>query len=326
MIDISQLSFRAGGLERAAHRRADALTFAGDGASRILPMWRGRVLVAGESGPGGDLAFHWCAPGHPLLSLAAPDMLFLGEDETGRAVFAADLSAYELEVRAEDGAPGFGGVDQPAPRLGDLPSDARFADLRGVLGGVSPFEGEVSATARSMLEWHRSHRFCAACGTESRWADAGWRRDCPSCQRQHFPRTDPVVIMLVTHGNSVLLGRSPGWPEGMYSLLAGFIEPGETVTNAVAREVFEESGVPVTDVRMIESQPWPFPSSLMIGCAAKATSRDTTLDPNELEDALWVSREDLLAVFADSHPVIRRPRRGAIAQVLMQNWLAGRLD
>lgn len=326
MIDISQLSFRAGGLERAAHRRADAPSFITDATNRILPMWRGRALVSGAPGPGGDLAFHWCAPGHSLLSLAAPDMLFLGEDQAGHAVFAADLSAYEPEERAEDGATGFGGVDQPAPRLGDLPLDARFADLRGVLGALSPFEGEVGATARSMLEWHRSHRFCAACGTESEWSDAGWRRDCPSCARQHFPRTDPVAIMLVTHGNALLLGRSPGWPDGMYSLLAGFIEPGETVANAVAREVFEESGVRVADVRMIESQPWPFPSSLMIGCSARASSREITLDPNELEDALWVSREELLAVFADSHPVIRRPRRGAIAQVLMQNWLAGRLD
>jgi NAD+ diphosphatase len=132
--------------------------------------------------------------------------------------------------------------------------------------------------------------------------------------------------MLVTFGNQTLIGRSPGWPEGMYSCLAGFIEPGETVEAAVRREVFEESGVRLGPVEYLASQPWPFPASLMIGCRAQALDTAITLDPAELEDALWISREDLLSVFAGENPAIRPPRKGSIAQFLLSNWLADRLD
>ncbi|MGH1367746.1 MAG: NAD(+) diphosphatase [Maritimibacter sp.] len=325
MIDISQLAFRAGGLDRAAHRRKEAVELSKLPTTKVIAFWRGRPLVSGESGRTGDLALHWLAPDHPLLGLAAPEVLFLGLWQ-GHAMVAMDVSGWNPEIDAADQGPGMAGLDQPAPRMGDLPQDARFTDLRGMLAALTPLQGEVCATARGMFEWHRSHGFCAACGTQSDWAEGGWKRDCPACAREHFPRTDPVAIMLVTDGNNMLLGRSPGWPDGMYSLLAGFIEPGETVANAVAREVMEEAGVPVTDVTMIESQPWPFPSSLMIGCRARATARDITLDPAELEDALWVTREELLQVFSGTHPVINRPRTGAIAQVLMKNWLADSLD
>ena len=154
----------------------------------------------------------------------------------------------------------------------------------------------------------------------------GWQRDCAACGSHHFPRTDPVVIMLITNGNNVLMGRSPGWPEGMYSLLAGFIEPGETMEAAVRREVFEESGVRVSDVRYLASQPWPFPASLMFGCAGNALNSDITIDPSEIEDALWVSREEMVRVFAGQHPKINPARKGAIAHFLLENWLADRLD
>ncbi len=156
--------------------------------------------------------------------------------------------------------------------------------------------------------------------------EAGWQRLCPSCETRHFPRTDPVVIMLVTHGNRLLLGRSPPWPQGMYSLLAGFIEPGETIEAAVRREVLEETGVHTSNVRYLANQPWPFPNSLMIGCIADATSGAITIDPVELEDALWVTREELVAVFAGQHPSIKASRKGSIAHFLMTNWLADRLD
>lgn len=132
--------------------------------------------------------------------------------------------------------------------------------------------------------------------------------------------------MLITHGNNVLLGRSPQWPDGMYSLLAGFIEPGETVEAAVRREVLEESGVRVGDVRYLASQPWPFPGSLMLGCAGEATSADIKIDPVEIEDALWVSREDVALIFTGQHPKINPTRKGAIAHFLLENWLADRLD
>ena len=155
---------------------------------------------------------------------------------------------------------------------------------------------------------------------------AGWQRSCPACNTQHFPRTDPVVIMLVTRGNNLLLGRNAAWPEGMYSLLAGFIEPGETLEAAVRREVFEETGITTGTVRYLASQPWPFPASLMFGCIAEATSDEITIDPAELEDALWVSREDLLEIMSGVHPRINPSRKGAIAQFLIANYLADRLD
>jgi NAD+ diphosphatase len=191
---------------------------------------------------------------------------------------------------------------------------------------LSPREAELAATARALLGWHRSHRFCARCGAASAPDRGGWIRRCPSCGTSHFPRTDPVVIMLVTRGDRVLLGRSPGWPERMYSLLAGFVEPGETVEGAVRREVAEETGVRVGRVGYLASQPWPFPASLMLGCWGEALSEEITLDPVELHDALWIGRSELLEVFAGAHPRIRAPREGAIAGFLLRHWLADRLD
>ncbi|MEO0830662.1 MAG: NAD(+) diphosphatase, partial [Pseudomonadota bacterium] len=141
-----------------------------------------------------------------------------------------------------------------------------------------------------------------------------------------FPRTDPVVIMLITHGNAVLMGRSPGWPEGMFSLLAGFVEPGETLEAAVRREVFEESGIKVGDVDYLSSQPWPFPASLMFGCHGHATSTEITIDPLEIEAAMWVSREEMMTIFAGDHPTVLPARKGAIAHFLIENWLADTLD
>ena len=154
----------------------------------------------------------------------------------------------------------------------------------------------------------------------------GWQRNCPACGAHHFPRTDPVVIMLTIKENSVLLGRSHGWPDGMYSLLAGFIEPGETMEAAVRREVFEEAGIKIGKVGYLASQPWPFPSSLMMGCYCEALNDQIKVDPQELDDALWCTREELAEVFAGQHPTILPARKGAIAHFLLENWLADRLD
>ena len=155
---------------------------------------------------------------------------------------------------------------------------------------------------------------------------AGWQRTCGSCGAHHFPRTDPVVIMLITRGNNVLMGRSPGWPEGMYSLLAGFVEPGEPIEAAVRREVFEEAGIQVGDVKYLSSQPWAFPSSLMFGCAGEALTDEITIDPHEIEDARWFSREEMVQAFAGEHPLLKPARKGAIAHFLLWNWLADTLD
>ena len=191
---------------------------------------------------------------------------------------------------------------------------------------LSPRDAELAATARGLFEWHRTHSYCANCGAASDWAMRGWQRDCPSCGRHHFPRTDPVVIMLILHGNSVLVGRSPGWPDRMYSLLAGFVEPGETLEAAVRREVKEESGIDVGEVGYLASQPWPFPASLMFGCIGFATSTDITLDPAELEDARWVTREEMMEAMAGRHPDIAGARKGAIAHYLLSRRVADRLD
>lgn len=155
---------------------------------------------------------------------------------------------------------------------------------------------------------------------------SGWQRDCGTCDGKHFPRTDPVVIMLITRGNSVLMGRSPYWPEGMYSLLAGFVEPGETLEAAVRREVFEEAGIKVGQVDYLASQPWPFPNSLMFGCHGEALNDEITIDPVEIEDAIWVSREEMMLTFAGENPKMLPARKGAIAHFILEHWLSDRLE
>ena len=317
MRNAETVTFGGSGLDRAAGLRKDPAGLADALArGRILPLWRGKVLA----GTGGALA--WLRPGDPALALAGQP-LFLGLDDAVPR-FAVDISDWTPEPDGEAVQAGF--LDPSVQYHPALGRDVGFHELRGLMAGLSPREAELAATAKALLQWHRSHGFCAACGASSDVAQAGWQRSCPACGTQHFPRTDPVVIMLVTRGNAVLLGRSPGWPEGMFSALAGFVEPGETLEAAVRREVLEESGISCGDVSYIACQPWPFPASLMIGMRTEALDSRITIDPEELEAALWVSREDLVRVFAGQHPDIRPPRKGAIAEFLLRNWLADQLD
>ncbi len=319
------LGFAGGGLARHAERRGTAEALFRHPRARVLAMWQGRPLVAG---PAETPQLAWLPATTPLPVETSGPRLYLGDD-TG-PLFGVDMSAWNPEG-GEDPGPGRVGEDCPAPpglADPDAPdaSGARFADLRGLVTKLPPRDAEIAATVRGLFEWHRTHGFCATCGTRSAPEHGGWQRRCPACGRLHFPRTDPVVIMLVTLGNHALIGRSPGWPEGFHSLLAGFMEPGETIEAAVRREVAEETGVAIGQVRLLTSQPWPFPASLMIGCIAEATSRAITLDPAELDAAFWITREDLLAVFAGQTPGIRIPTRGTIAGHLMHLWLADRLD
>lgn len=323
MFGVEDFGFAGGGLDRHAHLRPEAPGLRGSSKAKSLPVWRGRPLVAGE-GPGLHLAL--VPPVNDLLAEHGRESVFLGIDR-GAPLFAEDVSQWNAESAAPpDPGPGRVGQDEPVQGVRGLPQGARFADLRALMTRLSPLDAEIAGTARSLLEWHRTHRFCPACGAPSEVAEGGWLRICLGCGRRHFPRTDPVVIMLVTHGNSLLIGRSPGWPENFYSLLAGFMEPGETVVGAVRREVAEEAGIAIGEVRLLSTQPWPFPASLMIGCHARALGRALTLDPAELEDATWINREDALAIFAGTHPRIGAPRRGAIAHFLMKLWLADRVD
>ena len=312
------VTFGGSGLDRAAALRTDGDALAALlEQGRVLAMWRGKPLTTQSD------RLVWLQPGHPALAHGGADLVFLGLD-AGVPCFAADISDWSPEAGAEAVGAGFFDVsEQTHPALD--PAQV-FAELRGVMVRLTPREAELAATAKAVLHWHRSHGFCSTCGAASVMRMAGWQRGCPACGAQHFPRTDPVVIMLVTRGNQVLLGRNAAWPEGMYSLLAGFVEPGETIEAAVRREVAEETGVRVGEVRYLASQPWPFPASLMIGCAADAVSSDIVIDPVELEAALWISREDMVTVMAGEHPVIKASRPGSIAHFLLANWLADRLD
>lgn len=316
-----EVTFGGSGLDRAAHLRGDETAQTRlwrDPKARVLPFWRAKPLL----GPEGLARL---PVDHPVLSEAGDGALrmFMGLDND-TPVFALDLSAWQPETADEAAQGGF--LDQSEQRHPALSDDHAFIDLRAAMTRLSARDAELSATARGLLSWHGTHGFCARCGAESLPDQAGWQRRCPSCGAAHFPRTDPVVIMLITRGNSVLMGRSNGWPEGMYSLLAGFVEPGEPIEAAVRREVAEETGIKVGRVEYLASQPWPFPASLMIGCRGEALSDAITIDPVEIEDALWVPREEMVDAIAGLHPRIRPARKGSIAQFLLSNWLADRLD
>ena len=312
--------FGGSALDRAAELRSDGAKIAALEAhpdTRCIVFWRGKPLFSSETTD----TLARVPMDHPVL-MDLDEPILLGRED-GKALLAADLSAWEPEDLDAAAMQVF--ADPTRQQHPALPQ-AVFVELRLAMTLISARDAELAATAKAVFGWHRTHRFCARCGAKSTMTMAGWQRDCDSCGAHHFPRTDPVVIMLVTLGNSTLLGRSPHWPEGMYSCLAGFVEPGETIEAAVRRETMEEAGVAVGRVRYLASQPWPFPASLMLGCQGEALSRDITLDPNELEDARWVTREELADAMAGKSDWLKPAREGAIAHFLLRNWLADRLD
>lgn len=319
MTKIDQIAFAGAGgqLDRAGHLRGDAGQIGAlHAAGLITPIWRGKVAVdAGRSG------LLWLPAAHSVLH-GRGALIFLGIAD-GLARFAQDISDWQPDD-IPDHLGGF--LDATCQHHPDLATGQGFVDLRSVMMQLSPLDAEAAAAAKALLSWHDSHTFCARCGEASTVSNAGWQRHCPSCNAHHFARTDPVVIMLVIKDDRLLLGRSPGWPEGMYSLLAGFVEPGEVLEAAVRREVFEETGVRIGDVRYLASQPWPFPASLMLGCVGIATSDQITVDPAELEDALWLTRQEVLDVQLGQHSHVKAGRLGAIAQAMITHWLAGFVD
>ncbi|MEM8978024.1 MAG: NAD(+) diphosphatase [Pseudomonadota bacterium] len=319
------VTFGGGGLARHAELRGnkDAIE-ALRATSKTLLIWNGKPLMALGSDGAPRGALHWLDPEDLFLKEHGSQDVFLGLDPEGVGLFASDVSSWDPIEQDTSGLGLFLDSTQQTPP--GLEATASFAELRALMTRLTPWDAEVAATAKAVLNWHAAHGFCANCGAKSLSRQAGWSRSCPACSTTHFPRTDPVVIMLITHGNSVLIGRSPWWPEGMYSLLAGFVEPGETMEAAVRREVFEEAGVSVGEVSYLASQPWPFPASLMFGAKGEAISTEITLDPVELEDALWVTREDMAAVFAGQHPTINPARSGAIAHFLLDYWLRDSLE
>ena len=318
--------FAGGGLDRATHLRADRRWLddrLSDPTSRVVPVWRERSLVsqtAGEVAAKADgLAYE------PVLlppAVAAPaseppeEWIFLGLEggqAGGRALFAAEVPGHaEASGEAGEGPPS----DSPPEGAGE------FLDLRGVGAMLGQGEGSLLAYARAIVTWSGRHRFCGTCGAPTRPEQGGHVRRCrdETCGAEHFPRTDPAIIVLVTDGDRCLLGRKDIWPEGGYSTLAGFVEPGESLSEAVVREVREESGIEVGSVRYRSSQPWPFPASLMLGFRAERVGGELTVARQELVDARWFERAD----FARRREIgLRLPGRVSISRRLIEDWLAG---
>jgi NAD+ diphosphatase len=231
------------------------------------------------------------------------EAILLGlEGET--AVFAVDLDRLD---------PG------EATKL--MGQDARVVSLREAGAELSRSEGGLAAYTAGMLNWHRTHRFCPNCGGDTVVIEGGYARRCLRCGRSHFPRTDPVVIMLVEWRGRLLLGHRAGWPDGRYSVLAGFVSPGESAEEAVRREVHEESGIHANDPTFVASQPWPFPSSLMLGFAARAEGGQPVNHDGELEDVAWFARERVRAAAAGQDPELLLPPPISIARFLIDRWL-----
>lgn len=263
----------------------------------------------------------------------------LRADESAIAALAARTDARELKWceglpeltsegrlawRSLEKAELFLGLD------GETPCFCSIQDANGSAWSAFPLlsimaedEAPLFAAALSLSRWHSRHRFCANCGAVTGVVRGGWSRRCPACAAEHFPRVDPVVIMIAEHEDRLLLGRQPQYPPRRYSALAGFVEVGETVEAAVARELLEEAGIHVRDVAYLASQPWPFPSSLMIGCSARAESADLKIDTAELDDARWFSRAEIAAALADGPDApFQPPPKAAIARTLLERWLS----
>jgi NAD+ diphosphatase len=281
-----------GTLDRADHLRHDA-----EALAAATGDWRARLLKLDGLHPevSDDGRLGW-------TTLAdAPDgamLILLGLDESARPHF----TAYLPGTRAAEATP----MRSPA--------------MIHALATLQPSEAATYAAARSVIDWHSRHQYCANCGTMTEPFRAGWARKCHNCGTEHFPRVDPVVIMIAEHDGRALLGRGKGWPPGRYSALAGVLEPGESIEEAVAREIHEEAGVRVGAVRYIASQPWPFPSSLMMACVGIAEDDSLTVDTNELEDAIWVDREMVRAVLAGGPGPFLPPPPYAIAYTLLREW------
>ena len=293
-------------LDRVSERRDDAEWIAkllATPETRVLPLRDLKPFTRGTAAP----ALDWqpVAQWRDQIETGA-SLIFLGLGD-GRAHFAIDAAGANV-----------------APDV-----DTELVDVRALAPAIATGEAAILAEARSLLDWHARHRFCAQCGSPTKMAEAGWKRRCPDCRASHFPRTDPVVIMLATRGERALLGRNRRRPGARFSCLAGFVEPGETLEEAVCREVREESGIRCGRVRYLAGQPWPFPSSLMLGFLAEALTEEITVDPEELAEARWFSRDEVremvarAASGADDAAKASLPAPIAIAHHICRRWANG---
>ena len=298
MPDADELClFAAEPLDRASAERADPQWIAerlADDRIFLVPLYKGDPLIAG-----GKAAFLAAAardefpPGAPAVFLGLKD---------GRAHFAVDASAAPDAERA------------PFADIG------RYTPLREAAAMLSGDDLAIVGQGRWLLDWHRRHTRCANCGTPTESGDGGAKRQCSACGTEHFPRTDPVAIVLAVHEGACLLGRNPRFPPGFVSALAGFVEAAETPEACAMRELREEAGVILRDARYQFSQPWPFPSSLMMGFIGEAEGRDLKLDEKEIVEARWISREDIRAAAAGADIGVRLPPRFTIARRLIERW------
>lgn len=286
----------------ALRRQPDAIdAAAADPHSRFLPFHNLRVLVRA----GAELQLGWVSQEAAAAFTSAPPPVFLGLQD-GIAHFAIDLSDQ-------------GNVDG----LLGAEGENRFEDARAAAMALPDAQTGILAQSRSQVDWHRRHRFCSVCGEPTQQGKGGHVRRCTACSAEHFPRTDPVAIMLIVDGERCLLGQSAGRlaRTGMYSALAGFIDQGESIEEAVRREIQEEAGIDVGAVLYHSSQPWPFPSSLMIGCHGQATSTAIDIDTEEMTDVRWFDRATMQAAFEQQHPTLKLPGSIAIAHHLIAAWL-----
>jgi NAD+ diphosphatase len=302
---LGQPAFVTNVLDRAAHLRTKddkLMALESDSRARAYVVHRDSLVVKKE----GDGSRALLSVEEALKFGANPGTIFLGMRD-GAALFGMGISQAAVEQLMNR-------------------DDVAVNELRGMAmqGVVAPNELSAIAMAKSMVNWHQRHGYCANCGRRTAMREGGWKRECPGCKAEHFPRTDPVVIMLVTRGDKCLLGRSARFLPGMYSCLAGFVEAAEAIEDAVRREVFEEAGIRCSEVNYYMTQPWPYPSSLMIGCNAVALNEDIVVDRTELEDARWFDRDEAKLMITRKHPDgLAGPHPFAIAHHLLGRWLHG---
>ena len=296
------LGYVGSALDRAAERRGDAAFIAAAEGHRGAGVYAvsGEVVVLARRGENLDPLF---SPEEASGLGPVQERVFVGlaEGAARTGILLARETTEALKAR------------------GDL----LVLDLRSIaMQGLAPAHLPALAAAKAMLTWHATHRFCAKCGAETKAVETGWRRDCPACGANHFPRTDPCVIMLAVDGERCLLGRQSRFPPGMWSCLAGFVEPGETFEEAVRREMFEEAGISTGRVAYFASQPWPFPMSVMIGFHAEAETTELHIDQNELEGARWISRAEVTDMLLRRHAErIFTPPPVAIAHHLIRAFI-----
>ncbi|MGA1344230.1 MAG: NAD(+) diphosphatase [Hyphomonas sp.] len=300
MTNSNDMPLAAKPIDRAAHRRADEAwleqAFARPDLLALI-LRDGAPLVARDGG------LIWMGPEVARVSPGSP-RLFLGEDKTGAPVFAINLPPkFELEGSLIEGI-------------------GTFADFRQAAARMPAMDANCASTARSLFLWHGAHGYCAKCGGRNGITDAGWKAQCAACGTEHFPRTDPVAIMLAVRDGQALVGRQKFWPPGFISCLAGFCEPGETIEQAAARELFEEAGIVCDPARAeyVACQPWPFPSSLMMGFILPADSEEICIDSKELESARWVARTEMREILSGKHASLFCPPPSAIAHHILRVW------